>query len=496
MNSILTTSMSIPGVNASFSSASERLNSPVTIPAVMFIFGVVGNLVAIIVLCKSRKEQKETTFYTLVCGLAVTDLLGTLLVSPVTIATYMKGQWPGDQALCDYSTFILLFFGLSGLSIICAMSIERYLAINHAYFYSHYVDKRLAGLTLFAVYASNVLFCALPNMGLGRSERQYPGTWCFIDWTTNVTAYAAFSYMYAGFSSFLILATVLCNVLVCGALLRMHRQFMRRTSLGTEQHHAAAAAAVASAACRGHAGASPALQRLSDFRRRRSFRRIAGAEIQMVILLIATSLVVLICSIPLVVRVFINQLYQPSVVKDISRNPDLQAIRIASVNPILDPWIYILLRKTVLSKAIEKIKCLFCRIGGSGRDGSTQHCSESRRASSAMSSHSRSFLSRELREISSTSQTLLYLPDLSESSLGGRNLLPGVHGMGLPQADTTSLRTLRISETSDSSQGQDSESVLLVDEVGGSGREEPASKGNALQVTFPSETLNLSEKCI
>lgn len=296
--------MSTPGANASASSTPDRPNSPVTIPAVMFIFGVVGNLVAIVVLCKSRKEQKETTFYTLVCGLAVTDLLGTLLVSPVTIATYMKGQWPGGEALCEYSTFILLFFSLSGLSIICAMSIERYLAINHAYFYSHYVDKRLAGLTLVAVYASNVLFCALPNMGLGSSRLQYPDTWCFIDWTTNVTAHAAFSYMYAGFSSFLILATVLCNVLVCGALLRMHRQFMRRTSLGTEQHPAAGALAVPSALCRSHPAAaapSPALPRLSDFRRRRSFRGIAGAEIQMVILLIATSLVVLICSIPLVV---------------------------------------------------------------------------------------------------------------------------------------------------------------------------------------------------
>ncbi|XP_006207744.2 prostaglandin E2 receptor EP4 subtype [Vicugna pacos] len=489
--------MATPGANAS-AQASDRLNSPVTIPAVMFIFGVVGNLVAIVVLCKSRKEQKETTFYTLVCGLAVTDLLGTLLVSPVTIATYMKGQWPGGPALCEYSTFILLFFGLSGLSIICAMSIERYLAINHAYFYNHYVDKRLAGLTLFAVYASNVLFCALPNMGLGSSRLQYPKTWCFIDWTTNVTAHAAFSYMYAGFSSFLILATVLCNVLVCGALLRMHRQFMRRTSLGTEQHHAAAAAvAVASAACRGTpAAASPALPRLSDFRRRRSFRRIAGAEIQMVILLIATSLVVLICSIPLVVRVFINQLYQPDSEKVISKNPDLQAIRIAAVNPILDPWIYILLRKTVLSKAIEKIKCLFCRIGGSRRERSGQHCSDSRRTSSAMSGHSRSFLSRELKEVSSTSQTLLYMPDLSENGLGGRNLLPGVPGMGLTQTDTTSLRTLRMSETSDSSQGQDSESVLLVDEVGGSSRAGPAPKGSSLQVTFPNETLNLTEKCI
>uniref|UniRef100_A0A8C6EA12 Prostaglandin E2 receptor EP4 subtype n=1 Tax=Moschus moschiferus TaxID=68415 RepID=A0A8C6EA12_MOSMO len=492
--------MTAPGTNASSSQASNPLNSPVTIPAVMFIFGVVGNLVAIVVLCKSRKEQKETTFYTLVCGLAVTDLLGTLLVSPVTIATYLKGQWPGGHALCEYSTFILLFFGLSGLSIICAMSIERYLAINHAYFYSHYVDKRLAGLTLFAVYASNVLFCALPSMGLGSSRLQYPATWCFIDWTTNVTAHAAFSYMYAGFSSFLILATVLCNVLVCGALLRMHRQFMRRTSLGTEQQHHAATAAVALAptACRAPpAASSPALPRLSDFRRRRSFRRIAGAEIQMVILLIATSLVVLICSIPLVVRVFVNQLYRPHLEPVISKNPDLQAIRIASVNPILDPWIYILLRKTVLSKAIEKIKCLFCRIGGSRRERSGPHCSDSRRTSSAMSGHSRSFLSRELKEISSTSQTLLYTPELSDSGLGGgRNLLPGVPGVGLTQIDSTSLRTLRISETSDSSQGQDSESFLLVDEVGGSCRAGPAPKGSSLQVTFPSETLNFSEKCI
>lgn len=256
----------------------------------MFIFGVVGNLIAIVVLCKSRKEQKETTFYTLVCGLAVTDLLGTCLVSPVTIATYLQNRWPGGPALCEYSSFILLFFGLSGLSIICAMSIERYLAINHAYFYNHYVDKKLAGLTLFAIYASNVLFCALPSMGLSKSTLQYPDTWCFIDWRAEKATHAAYSYMYAGFSSFLIMVTVICNILVCVALIRMHRQFMRRTSLGTDTTSS----------------------RLSDFRRRRSFRRMAGAEIQMVILLIATSLVVLICSIPLVVSNILQPYFFPS----------------------------------------------------------------------------------------------------------------------------------------------------------------------------------------
>lgn len=203
------------------------------------------------------------------------------------------------------------------------------------------------------------------------------------------------------------------------------------------------------------------------------------------------------------VRVFINQLYQPSLVREISKNPDLQAIRIASVNPILDPWIYILLRKTVLSKAMEKIKCLFCRIGGgSGRDAAGQQCSDSRRTSSALSGHSRSFLARELKEVSSTSQTLLCLPDLGDPGLAGRSLLPGVPGQSLPAAaaDTTSLRTLRMSETSDSSssQGQDSESVLLVDEVGGGGGggAGPGPKGGALQVSFPRETLGFSEKCI
>ncbi|XP_069077480.1 prostaglandin E2 receptor EP4 subtype [Pleurodeles waltl] len=456
---------------------SSGSSKSITIPAIMFIFGVVGNLIAIVVLCKSRKEQKETTFYTLVCGLALTDLLGTCLVSPVTIATYVQQKWPGGDELCEYSSFILLFFGLSGLSIICAMSIERYLAINHAYFYSHYVDKRLAGLTLCAIYASNVLFCALPSMGLGKSTFQYPKTWCFIDWRSNVSRHAAYSYMYAGFSSFLILVTVLCNVLVCAALIRMHRQFVRRTSLGADAHHRMG---------------EPASRR-----RGRSFRRMAGAEIQMVILLIATSVVVLICSIPLVVRVFVNQLYQPEVVTDIGRNPDLQAIRIASVNPILDPWIYILLRKTVLVKVIEKIKCLFCRMGGGRRSHSrgSFNCVEGRRTSSVMSSHSPSFVSRELREVTSTSQTLLYPLELSDCSMKGSNMLPGTTiGTGLSR---TSERNLHGSDLSDSSQGTDVEQSCLVKEMRPTRTSIRTSpKGSNLHVTFPNEPINLSEKCI
>ncbi|XP_041042841.1 prostaglandin E2 receptor EP4 subtype-like [Carcharodon carcharias] len=422
------------------------------IPTVMFVFGVVGNLIAIVVLCKSRKEQKETTFYTLVCGLAVTDLLGTCLVSPITIITYVKGNWPGNSALCEYDSFVLLFFGTSGLSIICAMSIERYLAINHAYFYSHYVDKKLAGLTLFTIYVANTLFCALPNVGLGKTVKQFPETWCFIDWQTEEPQHAVYSYMYAGFSSFLILVTVICNVLVCMALIHMHRQFVRRTSLGNDP-------------------------RLRELRRRRSFRRMAGAELQMVILLIATSAVVLICSIPLVVRVFINQLYRPEITKDDS-NPDLMAIRIASVNPILDPWIYILLRKAVLTKLLEKIKCLFCKLGGRAphANSSSQHLRPHQ--SSAASSQSPSFISKELAD-GNTSQTLLYNLELAE-------MLPG------------SLGTRNSLKQPQSRQQLQQDSGLLL-RRGSTQEKIPVSNINidsSLQVTFTNEQTGVAEKCI
>ncbi|KAL4617552.1 prostaglandin E2 receptor EP4 subtype [Arapaima gigas] len=435
-----------------------------TIPVIMFIFGVVGNAIAIVVLCKSRKEQKETTFYTLVCGLAVTDLLGTLLASPVTIATYVRGSWPGGDALCHYSAFILLFFSLAGLSIICAMSIERYLAINHAYFYSHYVDQRLAGVTLLSTYCSNVLFCALPSMGLGRVTRQHPQTWCFIDWRSNVSAHAAFSYMYAGFSSFLILATVVCNVLVCGALIHMHRRFVRRTSLGTDPG------------------------RVAELRRRRSFRRMAGAEIQMVILLIATSVVVLICSIPLVVRVFVNQLYSFSTKNATSEIPDLQAIRFASVNPILDPWIYILLRKTVVLKLVEKIKCLFCRIGGQRqhRPGDLQ-CVDGLRTSSVISRDSPILTSRGFREVTSTSQTFLYLPDSGEGFAGSNRL--GRMGSG-HSLESSSQRDCRSSDSPSSRNPAGSHVHTNLSEVNRSG---PCPKDQTLHMTLTDRVNKLKK---
>uniref|UniRef100_A0A672JQD9 G-protein coupled receptors family 1 profile domain-containing protein n=1 Tax=Salarias fasciatus TaxID=181472 RepID=A0A672JQD9_SALFA len=288
-----------------------------TLPIFMFAGGAVGNLIAIIVLSISRTERKSSAFYTLVCGLAVTDLLGTCLASPLTIANYLDTHVLENKHACEFLSFLLLFFGLTGLSIICTMAAERFLAICCPYTYQRWgVDRRFAQKFLFFIYMSHIFFCCLPMMGMAQSRLQESGTWCFIDWRTSKAATTAYSALYGAVSLLLILGTIALNLAVCGALLLMRRRTVRRRAT-----------------------------RASVRERWRALS--SAAETQMITVLVMTSAVVLACSAPLVVRVFANCFK----VKNDPR-ADLAAIRIASVNPILDPWIYILLRRSLFRRLL------------------------------------------------------------------------------------------------------------------------------------------------
>ncbi|XP_063318551.1 prostaglandin E receptor 4 (subtype EP4) c [Pelmatolapia mariae] len=314
--------------------------------ATMFAVGVLGNLIAIVVLCVSKKEQKETTFYTLVCGMAITDLLGTCFTSPVVIATYVSSRWPGGALLCHFFSFSMLFFGSAGMSILCAMAVERYLAINHAYFYSQHIDRTMARFALLVTYLANIVLCIMPSFGFGQHVSQIPGTWCFLDWRAMDPLGACYSFLYGGVMIILIAVTVLCNLAVCRTLVGMNqRTGIVRTEL-CEQ------------------GCS-----------RRRFPRLpsvtSAAEIQMFWLMILMTIVFLVCSIPLVVRIFVNQLYGPAYISAGMKpdyRSDMLAVRFASFNPILDPWVYILCRKNLLLKGCEKLKRTVNRVRDGGGD--------------------------------------------------------------------------------------------------------------------------------
>ncbi|XP_029373737.1 prostacyclin receptor [Echeneis naucrates] len=309
---------------------------PVT-SIIMFLGGVMGNLLALFILGVHQKEHRSrsSVFCILVTGLALTDLLGTCLLSPPVFVCYAHNMTLislGGKTLCNLFGFAMSFFGLAPTLILCAMAVERCLAISHPYFYSVHIRRSFAKFTLFFIYLFSLVFCLLPFSGYGRFRQYCPGTWCFIDMdATEVdqdSLVRGFSLTYSSLMALLIFAVFVCNGSVIVSLCKMHRnQLMRRSSV------------------------------VSTGRRRRLSLAWFGQgeeEMDHLVLLALITVIFVICSLPLTIAGFINA-FQPFC--DDSEN--LAAFRFYAVNPIVDPWVFIICRKSVFHHLCSLLNCRF-----------------------------------------------------------------------------------------------------------------------------------------
>lgn len=210
---------------------------------IMFLAGVAGNLLALFILGVHQKEHRSrsSVFCILVTGLALTDLLGTCLLSPPVFICYARNMSlisMGGKSLCNLFGFAMSFFGLAPMLILCAMAVERCLAISHPYFYSVHIRRSFAKFSLFFIYLFSLAFCLLPYSGYGKFRQYCPGTWCFIDMDATgddrANLVLAFSLSYSSFMALLIFAVFVCNGSVIVSLCKMHRsQLTRRGSAGS-----------------------------------------------------------------------------------------------------------------------------------------------------------------------------------------------------------------------------------------------------------------------
>lgn len=210
---------------------------------IMFLAGVGGNLLALFILGVHQKEHRSrsSVFCILVTGLALTDLLGTCLLSPPVFICYARNMSLinlGGRKLCNLFGFAMSFFGLAPTLILCAMAVERCLAISHPYFYSVHIRRSFAKFSLVFIYLFSLAFCLLPFSGYGKFRQYCPGTWCFIDMDATghdqASLVLAFSLSYSSLMALLIFAVFVCNGSVIVSLCQMHRsQMMRRGSVGT-----------------------------------------------------------------------------------------------------------------------------------------------------------------------------------------------------------------------------------------------------------------------
>ncbi|XP_033736976.1 prostaglandin E2 receptor EP4 subtype-like [Pecten maximus] len=303
-------------------------------PVLMGSAGIIGNILALYVL---HKNKSSSVFYTLVAGLAWTDLSGIILTSPVTILSYSNGRkWVGGEILCKFNGFVMICFGLSTPLIVCAMAIERFLAIKYAMIHSQRCTYGCARIILITLWITTLVFGVLPLFGVGIYTVQYPCTWCFLDFHSNNPIANSYGYLYASVNLAVVLIMTSCNCYVMFALLRV--RYLKRIALS-------------------HNGNLEVCEVNGGRRYRRKKKNQRDIEFQMIILMCVLTTVFGMCWAPLMVQIIVTMATG-------SHNyvVDLTVIRLASLNQTLDPWIYILLRKTILDKLKQSFRkiCCFC----------------------------------------------------------------------------------------------------------------------------------------
>ncbi|XP_016086156.1 prostaglandin E2 receptor EP2 subtype-like [Sinocyclocheilus grahami] len=285
-----------------------------TISAIMFSAGVLGNVVALILLEIRRRKQPASLFQVLVTSLVFTDLLGTFSVSPLVLTAYLRNEsligMSERRLVCGHFGYAMTFFSLVTLAILLSMAVERWLSIGHPYCYEKRLSKRCGYITVALIYLFCALFSATPFFGFGKYVQYCPGTWCFIDMNPSEREHKVFNIIYASCLLIMIVCTVLCNASVIYHLSLMYRRRKAHRSSVRRQ--------------RGH-------------KRHRSIAK----EVEHLVLLGVMTIAFVICSLPLVIQVYFNISY------DRHHNNNLIPLLLVSANPIIDPWVFIILSPPV-----------------------------------------------------------------------------------------------------------------------------------------------------
>ncbi|XP_051802718.1 prostaglandin E2 receptor EP3 subtype [Acanthochromis polyacanthus] len=324
----------LPESNVTKSCGSVSVGFPIS----MMVTGMVGNSLALLLVYisyRKKENRRKKSFLLCIGSLALTDLFGQLLTSPIVISVYRAGQsWdridPSGK-LCAFFGVCMTTFGLCALFLASAMAIERATAITSPHWYSNHMKTSVTKQTLVLIWVLVLLFALLPVVGVGKYTVQWPGTWCFISTgDTHTPGNLFFSVTFAVLGIFSLLVTFSCNVVtIRGLLLR----------------------------CRTKSGASGGSSTSRQWER---------LTTEPVIQLLGIMSVLLVCWSPLLVlmlrmistQVSSHQCNSTSVASTSASSRDFQldcnffltAIRLASLNQILDPWVYLLLREILLRK--------------------------------------------------------------------------------------------------------------------------------------------------
>ncbi|XP_053419234.1 G-protein coupled receptor 183 [Nycticebus coucang] len=97
--------------------------------SLVFVIGLVGNLLALVVIVQNRKKINSTTLYS--TNLVISDILFTTAL-PTRIAYYAMGfDWRIGDALCRITALLFYINTYAGVNFMTCLSVDRFFAVVH-----------------------------------------------------------------------------------------------------------------------------------------------------------------------------------------------------------------------------------------------------------------------------------------------------------------------------------------------------------------------------
>lgn len=136
-----------------------------TINIILFLVGILGNILVVVVVIRTRSMRTPTNCYLM--SLAIADCLvlmsATLPAIPETF--YQINEWPFGRVMCSLLVF-LQYLGVDTSSLsITAFTMERYIAICHPLRSQTMCTVKRAKRIIIGIWIFGILYCS-PWLGL------------------------------------------------------------------------------------------------------------------------------------------------------------------------------------------------------------------------------------------------------------------------------------------------------------------------------------------